>query len=79
MLSVTFLCASIIAAYAMTPIFRSEGVILIEEGDIPEDLISTTVRGFVEERVELVRKRVFVPEHINEAIATFSLYVAEDP
>jgi uncharacterized protein involved in exopolysaccharide biosynthesis len=63
----------------MTPIFRSEGVILIEEGDIPEELVSTTVRGFVEERVELVRKRVFVPEHINEAIAEFSLYVDEDP
>ena len=54
LLTIAFLCASIIVAYSMTPIFRSDGKILVEQGDIPADVIPTTVRGLVEERIELV-------------------------
>ena len=74
LLLIGFTCAAIIVSYQMTPLFRSEGRILVEEGDIPSDLVSTTVRGFVEERIELVRQRVFTNEHLNAIIEEHDLY-----
>jgi len=62
----------------MSPIFRSEGRVLVEEGDIPDDLVSTTVRGFVEERIELVRTRVFSDEHILELVDKHSLFMTAE-
>lgn len=74
LLAVGCLCGSIVLAFTITPIYRSEGRLLVEQGEIPADLIRTTVRGYAEERIELVRKRVMTGENIMGLVATHEVY-----
>lgn len=74
LLAVGCLCGSIVLAFTITPIYRSEGRLLVEQADIPADLIRTTVRGFGEERIELVRKLVMTDENIMSLVHTHEVY-----
>ena len=74
MVAVGCLCLSIALSYTLTPVYRSEGRLLVEQGDIPVDLVQTTVRGLAEERIELVRSRVMDGKNIVELIARHQLY-----
>jgi uncharacterized protein involved in exopolysaccharide biosynthesis len=73
--SVGFLSSSIILAYTLTPVYRSEGRLLVEQGEISSDIVATTVRGFTEERIEIVRQRVMTNEYIEGIIADNALYL----
>jgi uncharacterized protein involved in exopolysaccharide biosynthesis len=73
--SVGFLSSSIILAYTLTPVYRSEGRLLVEQGEISSDIVATTVRGFTEERIEIVRQRVMTNEYIEGIIEYNALYL----
>jgi uncharacterized protein involved in exopolysaccharide biosynthesis len=73
--SVGFLSSSIILAYTLTPVYRSEGRLLVEQGEISSDIVATTVRGFTEERIEIVRQRVMTNEYIEGIIEDNALYL----
>ena len=74
-LSVGFLSASVILAYTITPIYRAEGRLLVEKGDITSDIVETTIRGFAEEQIELVRKRVMTAEHVQNIIEEYEIFI----
>ena len=73
--SIGLLSSSIILAYTLTPVYRSEGRLLVEQGEISSDIVATTVRGFTEERIEIVRQRVMSNEHIEGIIEDNALYL----
>jgi capsular polysaccharide biosynthesis protein len=49
--------------------------LLVEQGEISYDIVATTVRGFTEERIEIVRQRVMTNEHIEGIIEDNALYL----
>ena len=63
-------------AYALiqTPVYRSEATILIEDAEIPEDLVTTLVGDYIEERLEAIDRRVMVTESLLAIIERYDLY-----
>jgi len=65
--SLTFLAiliSGLVIAFTLPSIYRSEATILIERADIPQDLVATTVTGYVQERIEGIRQRLVTYENM---------------
>ena len=71
---VTILVASILLAYKLPPVYRSEATILIEQQTIPSDMVESTVRNYVDEQIQVVSQRVLAGENVRELIEEFDLY-----
>jgi uncharacterized protein involved in exopolysaccharide biosynthesis len=63
--------------FSLPAIYRSTGTILIEQQDMPEDLIQSTITSFANERISIVGKRVMSRENLGRIIETFNLYPEE--
>lgn len=61
-------------AFGLPAVFRSEAIILIEQQGIPQDLIRSTVTGFADQRVEMIRQRVMSSTNLLKIIERFDLY-----
>lgn len=73
----TFPVLAVIAigiALSLPPIYRSQGVILIESQEIPADLVRTTVTSYAEQQIQIIRQRVLTTALIQEAIQKHNLY-----
>lgn len=66
--------ASVFIAYTLPPLYRSEATILIEDQQIPTDVVRPTVTGFVEERIKVVSQNVMVRDKLLEIIRKHDLY-----
>src|SRR5918995_487791 len=51
--------------------------ILIEEPDVPADLVKSTVSTFANDRLQVIQQRVMTSQHLNEIIDRFDLYPEE--
>ena len=49
---------SVIVALALPPIYKSTSTILIEEQEIPQDMVMTTVTSYAEQRIQAIKQRV---------------------
>jgi len=61
-------------AFLIPPVYRSTATILIEEQDIPPDLVKTTVTGYVEERLQIITQEIMSRPRLLEVINRFDLY-----
>ncbi|MBW2661627.1 MAG: lipopolysaccharide biosynthesis protein [Deltaproteobacteria bacterium] len=66
--------AAMAAAFLLPPVYRSTSTILIESQQIPQDLIKTTVTGYVEKRLQSISQEVMSRAKLLEIIDHFSLY-----
>ena len=57
--------------------YRSTATILIEEPDVPADLVKSTVSTFANDRLQVIQQRVMTSQHLNEIIDRFDLYPEE--
>jgi polysaccharide biosynthesis transport protein len=69
--------AFITVAYVWPPTYLSSGTILIEQQDVPEELVRSTVTNFAEERIQIVTQRVMTSARLTEIIEKFGLYESE--
>lgn len=69
--------ASVFIAYTLPPLYRSEATILIEDQQIPTDVVRPTVTGYVEERIKVASQNVLVRDKLLEIINRFGLYEDE--
>jgi uncharacterized protein involved in exopolysaccharide biosynthesis len=54
--------------------YQSTATILIEEPDVPADLVKSTVSTFANDRLQVIQQRVMTSQHLNEIIERFNLY-----
>jgi uncharacterized protein involved in exopolysaccharide biosynthesis len=66
-----------VAALAWPPVYRSMGTILIEQQEIPQDLVRSTITSFADQRIQLINQRVMTTTRLLEIIREYGLY-AED-
>jgi uncharacterized protein involved in exopolysaccharide biosynthesis len=66
---------TIVKAWPAT--YQSTATILIEEPDVPADLVKSTVSTFANDRLQVIQQRVMTSQHLNEIIDRFSLYSEE--
>lgn len=61
-------------ALVLPPIYSSQGTVLIEAQNIPEEYVRTTVTGYVEERLQSLSQIVLSRQNLQELINRFNPY-----
>ncbi len=69
--------ASTITAYLLPSIYRSTATILIEQQEIPQELVPTTITTFADQRIQIISRRVMTRSNLMGIIDKFSLYEEE--
>ncbi len=57
--------------------YQSTATILIEEPDVPADLVKSAVSSYANDRLEVIQQRVMTTNHLNEVIERFDLFPEE--
>ena len=61
-------------AFILPAIYRSEATIVIEEQQIPEDYLKSTITSYAEERIEMITREIMSHGRLLEIISQFGLY-----
>jgi uncharacterized protein involved in exopolysaccharide biosynthesis len=61
-------------AFLLPAVYKATTTILIEAQEIPEDLVRTTVTGYVEERLQTLSRRILSDNNLMDIAARFALY-----
>lgn len=54
--------------------FRSTGTILIEQQELPEDLVQSTITTYADQRIQVISQRVMTTDNLLRLIDRFNLY-----
>ena len=71
--SLMFLSA-IVLGLALPPIFQSQTMIMIEEQQIPQDFVKSTITTYAEQRLEMITREIMRYSQLKEIILKFNLY-----
>ena len=71
---ITISIISSIVAVKLPMTYVSKGTILIEQQQVPQSMIETTVTGFADERIRFIQQRVMTRERILSIIDKYHLY-----
>ncbi len=74
---VSVFAVSLIIALLWPPTYRSTATILIEEQEIPPDLIRSTITSYATQRIETIKQRVMTRANLMQIIEKYNLYVDE--
>jgi uncharacterized protein involved in exopolysaccharide biosynthesis len=72
--AVVILTVATAVAFILPAIYKSTATILIEAQEIREDLVRTTVTGYVEERLQTILKRVLSNNNLLDIAERFALF-----
>jgi len=67
-------CATAATAILWPPTFRSTGTILIEQQELPSDLVRSTITSFADQRIQVITQRVMTTENLIRIIQRYDLY-----
>lgn len=65
---------AIVVALTLPAVYRSTATILIEQQEVPPELIQTTVTSFADQRIQVISKRVMTTANLGEVIDKYGLY-----
>ena len=65
---------SLLVAFLLPSIYQSSSTILIEEQQIPQDFVRTTVTGVADERIQTLTQQILSRTKLLEIIKQFNLY-----
>ena len=68
------IAASAALAFGLPSIYRSEATILIEQQEIPNDLVRSTVTSYAGERIQVISQRVMTTQNLSRIIDEYELY-----
>lgn len=71
---ITILIVSFVIALLLPPVYRSSATILIEQQEMPQDFVRSTVSTFADQRIEVISQRVMTSANLWEIIKKFDLY-----
>ncbi len=74
---VLILSISLILAFGLPPVYQSTATILIEQQEIPQDLVPSTVTSYAAERIQVISKRVMTRSNLWRIIEDKNLYAEE--
>ncbi len=70
---ITFVVGALVT-FLLPTMYTSTAVILIEEPEVPEQLVQTTVTTFAAQQIQLINQRVMTRTNLAQIIETFDLY-----
>ncbi|MCG7893382.1 MAG: lipopolysaccharide biosynthesis protein [Candidatus Thiodiazotropha taylori] len=68
------LLISICLAIGLPSVYRAEATILIEQQEIPSELVRSTVTSYAGERIQVISQRVMTTENLGNIIENYGLY-----
>jgi polysaccharide biosynthesis transport protein len=68
---------AIVIALALPAIYKSTAKILIEQQEIPEELVRSTITSFADQRIQVISQRVMNSENMTAIINKFNLFEKE--
>ena len=71
------LILGLITAFIWPPTYQSASTILIEEQEIPAELIQSTVTSYAAQRIQVISQRVMTRSNLLEIIEKYNLYESE--
>ncbi len=75
--ALVILLLSVILAISLPSVYRSEATILIEQQEIPVDLVRSTVTSYAGERIQMINQRVMTTNNLSKIIDQYKLYEDE--
>lgn len=73
---IIFTIGAIIAS-VLPPTYQSSATILIEEQEIPTNLIQSTVTSYAAQRIQIISQRVMARSNLMEIVEKYNLYAVE--
>jgi protein tyrosine kinase modulator len=67
----------LVTAFVWPPTYQSSSTILIEEQEIPTDLIQSTVTSYAAQRIQVISQRVMARNNLMEIVEKYDLYTKE--
>jgi uncharacterized protein involved in exopolysaccharide biosynthesis len=67
-------CIAVAAALMWPPTYQSSATILIEEPDVPDDLVKSTVSTYADDRLQVIQQHVMTTQNLSDIIDRFGLY-----
>lgn len=67
----------IVTAFVLPATFHSSGTILIEQQDVPEELVQSTVTNYADERIQIITQRVMTVDNVGDIVERHDLYADE--
>lgn len=65
---------AVLAALFWPPTYRSSATILIEEQEIPQELVRSTITGFASQQIKVISQRIFTLSNIMGIVEKYSLW-----
>lgn len=65
---------ALLAALLWPPTYKASATILIEEQEIPDDMVRSTITSYANQQIEVIRQRVLTLTNIMEMVRKFQLY-----
>ena len=65
---------ALLAALLWPPTYKASATILIEEQEIPDDMVRSTITSYANQQIEVIRQRVLTLSNIMEMVRKFNLY-----
>ncbi|MFC1589242.1 GumC family protein [Pseudomonadota bacterium] len=73
----TLMCCSLLIAGLLPSIYKSSATILIEQQEIPRELVMSTVTSYAAERIQMIQAQVMSRSNLLKVIDKFNLYEEE--
>lgn len=70
-------CGAIALAILIPSVYRSTAVILIEQQEIPQDLVRSTVSSYADQRIQIISQRVMTTANLMNIVEKYELYKKE--
>ncbi|WP_428423396.1 hypothetical protein [Methylibium sp.] len=64
----------VVVALALPPVYRSTATILIQEQEIPQELVRSTVTSFADERIQVISQQVMTRAVLLDLVGKYDLY-----
>src|SRR5262245_187052 len=74
MVSVFLLAASVAVAFLLPAVYRSTATILIEEQEIPPDLVRSAIASYADQRIETIKQQVLSRSTLWRIVEQYDLY-----
>ncbi len=69
-----FAAVAIAVAVGLPPIYRSTATILVQEQEIPTDLVRSTITSFADERIQVISQQVMTRAVLLDLVDKYGLY-----
>jgi uncharacterized protein involved in exopolysaccharide biosynthesis len=71
---VALLSLSVLLAFGLPSVYESTATILIEQQNIPDDLVQSTITTYADERIQVISQRVMSTDNLASLIQRHELY-----